>query len=327
MIFRRSVLLGAIALPLVTPSLAQGRPLRIIVPFPPGGAVDLLGRILSERLPPVLGSGVVVENRGGAGGMIGADALAKGDRDGTMVGLLGVAILCALPFMTNRLPFNPRTDFTPVTQITDGALLCVVNAETARRNGWTDFRALIAWSKRNPDQVKMGSSGTGTTSHINIEAINAASGGKILHVPYRGGGPAITDMLSGTIDMMFDVMPALMPHVASGRVLAFAVSSARRLTILPEVPGMADFADLSLAQHNVVTWNAMFAPGGTAPEHITRIHNAVKAISVMPEFIERLKSLGFGTVVSNTPAELTALVERETPVWQRLVQVSGARLE
>jgi tripartite-type tricarboxylate transporter receptor subunit TctC len=331
MTLRRSVLMGAAALPLLgplaTPALAQGRPLRIIVPFPPGGAVDLLGRILAERLPPALGTGVVVENRGGAGGMIGADALAKGDKDGTMVGLLGVAILCAFPFMTNRLPFNPRTDFTPVTQITDGALLCVVNAESARRNGWTDFRSLVAWSKRNPDQVKMGSSGTGTTSHINIEAVNAASGAKILHVPYRGGGPAITDMLSGTIDMMFDVMPALMPHVNSGRVLPFAVSSAQRLPLLPNVPGMADFADLGLAQHNVVTWNAIMAPGGTPAEHINRIHAAVKTISVVPEFIERLKPLGFGTVVSPTPADLTALVERETPVWQRLVQVSGARLE
>lgn len=327
MTLRRSVIFGAAALPLATPALAQARPLRIVVPFPPGGAVDLLARILAERLPPVLGTGVVVENRGGAGGMIGADALAKGDKDGTMVGLIGVTTLCAFPFMTSRLPFNPRTDFTPVTQITDGALLCVVNAESVRRNGWTDFRSLIAWSKAHPEQVKMGSSGTGTSSHINIEAINAAAGAKILHVPYRGGGPAITDMLSGTIDMMFDVMPALMPHVNSGRVVAMAVSSAQRLSILPNVPGMADFADLGLAQHDVVTWNAIMAPGGTPAEHVTRIHNAVKTISAVPEFVERLKPLGYGTVVSNTPADLAALIARDTPLWQRLVQVSGARLE
>ncbi|MDB5413745.1 MAG: Tripartite-type tricarboxylate transporter, receptor component TctC [Rubritepida sp.] len=328
MTLRRDVIFGAAALSLAAPALrAQSRPVRLVVPFPPGGAVDLLARIMAERLGPALGTNVVIENRGGAGGMIGADTVAKGDKDGTMIGLLSVTTLCAFPFMTSRLPFNPRTDFASVSQITDGALLCVVNAEAARRNGWTDFRKLIQWSRAHPDQVKMGSSGTGTSSHINIEAINAAAGAKILHVPYRGGGPAITDMLSGTIDMMFDVMPALMPHVATGKVLAFAVSSGPRLSILPEVPGMADFADLGLAQHSVVTWNAVMAPGGTAPEHVARLNAAIRQIAAVPEFAERLKPLGYGTVVSETPAVLDALIARDTPLWQRLVQVSGARLE
>jgi tripartite-type tricarboxylate transporter receptor subunit TctC len=330
MMLRRSMILGASALPLAlaAPAVcAQGRPVRLVVPFPPGGAVDLLGRIMAEKLGGALGTNVIIENRGGAGGMIGADFLAKGDKDGTMIGLIGVTTLCAFPFMTSRLPFNPRTDFSPVSQITDGALMCVVNAENARRNGWTDFRSMILWSRAHPDQVKMGSSGTGTSSHINIEAINAAAGAKILHVPYRGGGPAITDTLSGTIDMMFDVMPALMPHVTSGKFLAFAVSSHERLSILPEVPGMKDFADLGLGQHNVVTWNAVMAPGGTPAEHVNRLHAAIKAIAAQQDFIDRLKPLGYGTVVSETPAAMGALIEAETPVWQRLVQVSGARLE
>ena len=328
MMLRRSMLLGASALPLAAPALrAQGRPVRLVVPFPPGGAVDLLGRIMAEKLGPVLGTSVVIENRGGAGGMIGADFLAKGDKDGTMIGLLGVTILCAFPFMTSRLPFNPRSDFAPVSQITDGALMCVVNAENARRNGWTDFRKLVEWSRAHPDQVKMGSSGTGTASHINIEAINAAAQAKILHVPYRGGGPAITDTLAGTIDMMFDVMPALMPHVASGKFVALAVSSRERLSILPNVPGMGDFADLGLGQHNVVTWNAVMAPGGTPAEHLNRLNAAIRTIAGQQDFVEKLKPLGYGTVVSETPAAMTALVEAETPAWQRLVQVSGARLE
>ncbi|WP_424814009.1 Bug family tripartite tricarboxylate transporter substrate binding protein [Roseococcus sp. YIM B11640] len=328
MTLRRSLILGAATLPLAAPALrAQARPLRLVVPFPPGGAVDLLGRIMAEKLPPVIGSPVIIENRGGAGGLIGADYLAKGDKDGTMIGLLGVTILCAFPFMSNRLPFNPRTDLAPVSQITDGALMCVVNAESARRNGWTDFRSLIRWSRANPDQVKMGSSGTGTASHINIEAINAAANAKILHVPYRGGGPAITDTLAGTIDMMFDVMPALMPHVASGKFLAFAVSSHEPLSILPNVPGMKDFADLGLGQHNVVTWNAVMAPGGTPAEHLNRLNAAIRNIAAQPDFIEKLKPLGYGTVVSDTPAKMGELIAAEMPVWERLVQVSGARLE
>lgn len=327
MALRRNLLLGAAALPLAAPAIAQARPLRIIVPFPPGGAVDLLGRILAERLPPVLGTGVVIENRGGAGGMIGADALAKGDKDGTVVGIISVTVLCAFPFMTSRLPFNPRTDFAPVTQISDGALLCVANAETARRNGWGDFRQMITWSRAHPEQLKMGSSGTGSNSHINIEAINAAAGARILHVPYRGGGPAITDLLSGTLDIMFDVMPALIPHVTSGRFVPMAVSSNARVSLLPDVPGMADFADLGLGQHNMLTWNAIMAPGGTPAEHVNRLHAAFRTVAAQPDFVERLKPLGYGTVTSETPAALGELIARETPVWQRLVQVSGARLE
>ncbi len=321
---RRALLLSPI---LAAPALAQGRSLRLVVPFPPGGAVDLLGRLLAERLGPALGGTMVVENRGGAGGLIGADAVAKGERDGSVLGLIGVTTLCAFPFMTNRMPFDPRRDLVPVSQVTDGALLCVVNAETARRRGWTDFRALLRWSRENPDQVKMGSSGAGTSSHINIEAINRFAGARILHVPYRGGGPAINDLVAGTIDMMFDVMPALMPHVEAGRFAALAVSSAQRLPFLPEVPAMADFADMGLGAHGVNTWNALMAPGGTPPEVIARQHAAVRQVLAVPELVERLKPLGYATVSSETPAALSALIEADTPKWRELVAISGARLD
>ena len=316
-----------LALPARGQPIAGGRPVRLVVPFPPGGAVDLLGRLLAERLGPALGQNVVVENRGGAGGVLGADAVAKGDRDGTMLGLIGVTTLAAFPFMTSRLPFDPVRDFAPISQITDGALLCVVNADTARRRGWTDFRSMIVWSRANPEEVRMGSSGSGTSSHLNIEAINRATGAKILHVPYRGGGPAINDLVAGNIEMMFDVMPALMPHVESGRFLAFAVSSKEALTFLPNVPGMGVFGDLGLANHNVVTWNAVMAPAGVPEAVIMRLHGAIRAVAADPAFVARLQPLGYGTVASETPAALAALIQAERPVWQQLVEISGARLE
>ncbi|MBY0336737.1 MAG: tripartite tricarboxylate transporter substrate binding protein [Acetobacteraceae bacterium] len=323
----RRLLLAGSAATLAGPALAQGRSIRLIVAFPPGGAVDILGRTLAERLSPVLGQTVVVENRGGAGGVIGANAIARGEHDGSVIGLIGATALCAVPFMTTRLPFDPRRDLAPVSLITDGALLCVVNAETARRHGWTGFRALIRWSRANPERVRMGSSGAGTSSHINIEAINHFAEARILHVPYRGGGPAINDLVAGNIDMMFDVMPALMPHVEAGRFLAFAVSSGPRLAVLPQVPGMADFADLGLGQHSAATWNAVMAPGGTPEPVIARLHRAVRTVGADPEVIERLRPLGYGAVTSETPAHLARLIARDTPVWQRLVEISGARLE
>ncbi len=326
---RRALLLSPLlaAPALASPALAQSRSIRLVVPFPPGGAVDLLGRLLAERLGPAMGATMIVENRGGAGGMIGADAVAKGEKDGTVLGLIGVTTLCAFPFMTARMPFDPKRDLAPVSQVTDGALLCVVNAETARRRGWGDFRALVEWSRRNPDQVKMGSSGAGTSSHINIEAINRFADAKILHVPYRGGGPAINDLVAGNIDMMFDVMPALMPHVEAGRFLALAVSSNQRLPFLPEVPAMADFAEIGLGRHGVNTWNALMAPAGTPAETIARQHAAVRQVLAVPELVERLKPLGYATVASESPAALSALIEAETPRWRELVAISGARLD
>lgn len=324
---RRRALLAVPALPALAQPIAGGRPVRLVVPFPPGGAVDLLGRLLAERLGPALGQNVVVENRGGAGGVLGADAVAKGDRDGTMLGLIGVTTLAAFPFMTSRLPFDPVRDFSPISQITDGALLCVVNAEIARRRGWTDFRSMIMWSRANPEQVRMGSSGSGTSSHLNIEAINRAANAQILHVPYRGGGPAINDLVAGNIEMMFDVMPALMPHVEAGRFLAFAVSSKEALPFLPQVPGMGAFADLGLGNHNVVTWNAVMAPSGVPSEVITRLHGAIRQVAADQAFVQRLQPLGYGTVTSENPAALAALIQAERPFWQRLVEISGARLE
>src|SRR5918994_234888 len=257
---RRDILLAAATagLPAAPGSANEapggGRPIRLVVPFPPGGAVDILGRLLAERLGPALNGTVVVENRAGAGGNIGADAVAKAPPDGGTVGLL-----------------------------------CVVNAETARRNGWTDFPALLAWARANPDAVRMGSSGTGTTSHLTIEAVNRATGARITHVPYRGGGPAINDLLAGVIDMMFDVMPALMPHVAGGKFKPLAVSSGQRLPILPEVPGLAEWVALGLGDIDIQTWNAVMTARGT-PEPVVRgLFDAVRAVAAQPELAERLR--------------------------------------
>ncbi len=333
MITRRTALLAGattlagLAMPALAQPVAGGRPVRLVVPFPPGGAIDILGRLLAERLQPALGQNVIVENRGGAGGLLGADAVAKGDRDGSVIGIVGVSTLAAFPYLHARMPFDVERDLAPVGQITDGALLCVVNAETARRRSWTDFRTLVQWSRANPEQVKMGSSGSGTTSHLNIEAINQATGARILNVPYRGGAPAIIDLVAGTIDMMFDVMPALMPHVEAGRFAAFAVSSRDRLSILPAVPGMGDFADLGLGGHDLVTWNAIVAPGGTPAPVVARLHAALGQVAAEREFVERLRPLGYGVVTSPEPAALARLAAEERPRWRRLVEISGARLD
>ena len=328
---RRRFLLGSAGLLAAPAALAQpiagGRPVRLVVPFPPGGAVDILGRLLAERLSPALGQTVVVENRGGAGGNIGADAVAKATPDGTTIGLIGVTTLCAAPFLYHQLPFDPQKDLAPVSAVSTGAVLCVVNADTAAKRGWTDFPSLIAWAKAHPDEVRMGSSGTGTTSHLTIEAVNRATGARITHVPYRGGAPAINDLLAGTIDMMFDVMPALMPHVESGKFKPLAVSSAKRLPILPQVPGLAEFPQLGLGDIDIQTWSAIMAPAGTPEPVIQRLFEAVHAATAQPELAERLRPIGYTIITSESPAALAARIREETPRWERLVKISGARLD
>ena len=333
MVSRRQVLgasLGAGAVG-VAPARAQpvagGRAVRVIVPFPPGGAIDLLGRLVAERLGPALGQNVVVENRGGAGGILGTDAVAKGPPDGTVIGVIGGVTLTAYPTLYNRLPFDPVRDLQPLTLITSGALVCVVNAEVAARQGWTDFRALVAWSRANPEMVKMGSSGPGTSSHLCIGAVNEMAGARILHVPYRGGGPAITDLLSGTIDMMFDVTPALMPQVQAGKFRALALSSRARMDFAPEVPGMGEFADLGLGDLDIVSWNALMVPAGTPGPVVDRLLVAIRQVAADPALVARLKPLGYDVVLSESPAALAAQVARETPAWTRLVEMSGVKLD
>jgi tripartite-type tricarboxylate transporter receptor subunit TctC len=307
--------------------IAGGRSIRIVVPFPPGGAVDLLGRLLADRLGPALGNTITVDNRGGAGGNIGMDAVAKAAPDGTTLGIGSNGTLIANEFLYSRLPFNPRTDFTPVNRVTTGTVMCVVNANTARERGWNSFRDLIAWSKANPDQVSMGSSGVGTTSHFMIALVNQRSGARITHVPYRGGGPAITDLLAGTIDMMFDVMPALMPHVRAGRINALAVGSADRLGILPDVPGMKDHADLGLGEIDMQSWNGIVGPAGMAPEVTARLHAALKTLSADQSYIDRLTPLGYGAVSDDSAAAFAAYIEADRPRWKAIVELSGARVE
>jgi tripartite-type tricarboxylate transporter receptor subunit TctC len=327
MITRRLVLLSALAAPALAQPFAGGRPVRLVVPFPPGGAVDLLGRLLAEQLRPALGTDVVVDNRGGAGGNLGMEAVARAAPDGTTLGIGSTATLMANRFLYSRLPFDPTRDFTLISRVTNGTVLCVVNANTARERGWSDFRALLAWARANPGRISMGSSGVGTTSHFMIEMVRQRAGVDITHVPYRGGGPAISDLVSGTIDMMFDVMPALMPHVEAGRFRALAVGSAQRLPILPDVPAMGDFRDLGLGDVDMQTWNAIVGPAGMDPAIVQRLSATLRQVMALPAVTGRLGPLGYTAVTDATPADFAQLVAEETPRWEQIVRLAGARVE
>ncbi|TPG46921.1 tripartite tricarboxylate transporter substrate binding protein [Roseomonas nepalensis] len=337
MTLRRRTLVGAAAAPaaaplaalLAAPARAQApfpnRSLRVVVPFAPGGAVDITGRLLAERLQPVLGQTVVVDNRGGAGGNIGAEFVARSDKDGYTMLLGSVSIMAANKYLYRRsMPIDPVKDLAPVTRVTTGTVLLVVNAQRP----WRSFADLVAAAKKDPGKITMGSSGTGTVSHLTLSSVCRAAGIDITHVPYRGGGPAISDLVSGNIDMMFDVIPALMPHVREGRFRALAVGSAERVAYVPEirdVPGMKEL--LPGSGIDMQSWYAVNVPTGTPAPVVERLHGAIRQVVGSDDFRSRLEPLGFTPVSDETPAAYAAYLAQQDALWKGLVEQSGATLD
>jgi tripartite-type tricarboxylate transporter receptor subunit TctC len=331
MISRRALAGGvAFAIPALSAARSQiadfpTRPMRLVVPFAPGGAVDLTGRFLAERLQTTLGQNVVVENRGGAGGNLGADIVAKTEKDGHTLLLGSASILCANKFLYRRsMPFDPTRDLAPVTRVTTGTVLLIVNSDRP----WKTFGELVAAAKRDPGKLTMGSSGTGTVSHLAIESLKRAAGVDITHVPYRGGGPAFQDLYAGNIDMMFDVIPAAMPNVREGKFRPLAVGSAERITYVPElrdVPGMKEL--LPDSGIDMQSWYAVNAPAGAPEVRIAVLHRAVTEVVQSDEFRQRMEPIGFTPVADDSPAAYGAYMREQEKVWQRLVEISGATLD
>ncbi|WP_424812064.1 Bug family tripartite tricarboxylate transporter substrate binding protein [Roseococcus sp. YIM B11640] len=327
---RRHLMLGGLAAPiLAAPAIAQGwspaRTVRIVVPIAPGGANDLIARMIAERLSPVLGQTVIVENRPGAGGNIGAQSVLQSEKDGLTWMLTSANVLTANTYLYgSRMPFVPLRDFAPVTRVGIGTLLWVVNAQRP----WRSFQDQIAAAKRDPGRITMGSSGTGTISHLYFEKVKRSAGADMTHVPYRGGGPAIQDLIAGNIDMMFDVIPALLPHVREGRFRPLAVGSAKRIDYVPElanVPGMDEL--LPGAGIDALNWWSVVAATGTPEAAIATMHSAIQRVLAQEELKERLLSLTVFPLADPTPAAFGAFWREQEPIWRELVQASGATAE
>lgn len=320
---------GLILVPALTaPALAQSLPLRrIIVPFPAGGAVDMMGRLMAEELQATAGGRVVVENIGGQGAMLGIAQVVQGPTDGSVMGLAQVANLILGKYLFQRMPYDPERDLIPLTRIATGTVMCVVNARVAGERGWGTLADMIAWARANPGRLNMGSSGNGQTSHLMLGLLNQRTGANITHVPYRGGGPAIADLLAGHIDLMFDVMPALMPHVRAGTFRALAVASATRNPAAPDVPSVREFPALNMTDVDFQTWWGMVVKTGTPTPIVQALHGAVVAATRGRLFVERTAEGGIVPVTDTTPEVFRELIRREDPFWREVVRVSGATIE
>ena len=323
MITRRRLLAASAAAALAPGLIARAqtreeawpsRHVRLIVPFPPGGGTDAVGRILSTRLAEMWGQQIIIENRGGAGSNVGSEAGARAAPDGYTM------LFAAFPFATNRfiyrtIPYDPIADFTPITLIgTFPNIMVVPNTSPAK-----SVAEFIAYAKANRGDITFGSSGIGTSPHLNGELFMRMAGIEMTHIPYRGAGPAITDLIPGRLTMMFNTSGSLMPHVQSGRLRALAVSSGKRFSAVPELPTVAESG---VPGFDVSSWYGLLVPSKTPPA-IVRKMNA-DAVSAMrePEIRKRLEGLGL-EVAASTPEEFGAFIKAEMTKWEPVIKAAN----
>ena len=320
---RRSISLAlALALMLLGQAHAQtawpAKPIRMIVGFAAGGSTDVTARIIAQALSERLGQPVVVENRGGAGGNIGADAVAKADPDGYTLLMATSSTFAANPNLYKSLPFDVRNDFAPITVTAFIPNLLVVNPSVPANNV-ADF---IAYLKANPDKLNFASAGNGTSQHLSGELFNSLAGVRMTHIAYRGGAPAVSDLLGGQVQVIFAPLVEVIQQVRAEKLKALGITTAKRSPLLPEVPTILK----SLPGYEVTLWNGLLAPAKTPPDIIDRINRATIEALRSPEVKAKLAEQG-SEPVGNTPAEFKAFIDSELVKWRRLVEISGATVQ
>ncbi|GHC88416.1 ABC transporter substrate-binding protein [Pseudorhodoferax aquiterrae] len=317
---RRAVLLSALAVAAV-PALAQNKPIRLIVPYAAGGPIDVTARVLAERVKDQLGT-VIIENKPGAGGNIGADAVAKAPHDGLTIGIAATATHAVNPWLYRRMPFDAARDFAPITQMVRVPNVLVMNAETAQRLKIATVADLIAYAKANPAKLNYGSGGNGSAGHLAGEMFKAQAGIFALHIPYNGGNPAQLALLSGQVDFNFDNLATAAPGIRSGKLKALAVTTAQRSPALPEVPPVAD----TLKGFAIDTWWGLVAPAGTPADVLERLNHAFVAALQSEETRQRFANL-LAEPVPSTSAQFGAFMQAELAKYQKLVKASGAQVD
>ena len=311
-----------------TSALAQAvwpnKPVRIIVPFAPGGTTDILARAVAPELSKVFGQQFIVDNKAGAGGNLGAEAVAKSAPDGytLLMGTVGTHGINRALYP--KLPYDPIKDFAPITLVASVPNVMVVNAELARANGINSVQDFIKLAKSKPGKLNMASSGNGTSIHLAGELFKSQTGLFMTHIPYRGSGPALLDLVGGQVDVMFDNLPSAMQLIKSGKLKALAVTSAARSVALPDTPTVEEAAGLK--GFEATSWFGLLAPAGTPPDVVNRIQREVARALSNPSINDKM--LAQGAIPSgNTPAQFAALIDSEHKKWAQVVKASGARVD
>ncbi len=327
----RRLVLGAMALAasaFVLPAGAQGawpaKPVKIVVPFTAGGTTDILARAIAPELSNAFGQQFIVDNRGGAGGNVGTEIVAKSPADGytLLMGTVGTHGINRALY--SKLPFDPIKDFAPITLVAGVPNVMVMQTEKARALGINSVPDFIRYAKAHPGKLNMASSGNGTSIHLAGELFKSMTGTYMVHLPYRGSGPALMDLMGGTADVMFDNLPSSMQHIKSGKLKALAVTSRQRSAALPDVPTVEEAAGLK--GFDATSWFGLLAPAGTPPDIVNRIQQEVAKALRTPAIKEKL--LAQGAIPSgNTPAQFARHIESEHRKWAQVVKASGAKVD